>query len=188
MGEFARPYVPSLWKCMCSVVETLQRSKVHSDIATLFPVFQRKTPVWWESIWGWADRRESLRGPFSSFSRIFIWWPCTWTHNEGTVYHSCPRAPGSVQRRLSASSSYPIESNLTNTGLQFPPTNRINIQSSTTIKSAKTSHCCSCLWDTSVYFLDISYTLRIHSVHGRKESEGTLNAAAKLCLVDFSMF
>lgn len=127
------------------------------------------------------------RGPFSSFSRIFVWQPCSWTHNEGRVYHSCPSAPDSIQRRLPASSSYPMGNHLTSTGLQFP-TNRTNIQNSIVVKSAKTSHCSSCLWDTSVYFLDISYTLQIHSVHGWKESEGTLNAAAKLCLVDFSMF
>lgn len=82
----------------------------------------------------------------------------------------------------------PNRDNLTKTGLQYPllptePTSKV--PSSSSLLSPLTVP--SCLWDTSVYFLDISYTLQIHSVHGWKVLEGTLSAAAKLCLVYFFM-
>lgn len=105
------------------------------------------------------------------------------------VYQSCPRSSRKRSEHavggLPASSVYPLEDNFIDLRPTISSYQQNQHQKFYCHKISKLSHCVSCLWDTSVYFLDISYTLQILSVHGWKVLVGTLSAAVKLCLVYF---
>lgn len=137
-------------------------------------------------IWGQDNRCDFLVGLFSSLLGISsclasLHWSSWWEWVRG-CFRVGPDSPERTQMFLghinvfiflNRKQFYKQETFSNN----MVSPSRINIKSSIFIKPWKFFHCCSCLWCTSVYFLDFSCTLQMHSVHGWKILVGTLTAA-----------